>query len=45
MIADAISEGLSEYNDVIERFGGQLGSEGRSIARVLISNKTPSVKS
>lgn len=38
MISDAVHEGLS-YEDVVERFDGQLGDEARGIIRSLIATR------
>ncbi|MGW4890709.1 AAA family ATPase [Kitasatospora sp. NPDC004240] len=35
-LEQAVNEGLT-YHEVVERFGGELGSEAKSLARVLIS--------
>ncbi|OXM50621.1 hypothetical protein CFP71_27110 [Amycolatopsis thailandensis] len=35
-LEQAVNEGLA-YNEVVERFGGELGSEAKSLVRVLIS--------
>lgn len=35
-LEQAVNEGLA-YHEVVERFGGELGSEAKSLVRVLIS--------
>jgi ABC-type multidrug transport system ATPase subunit len=39
MISEAVDEGLS-YEDIVERFGDQLGDEARGIARSLIATRS-----
>jgi len=36
MLRDAVSEGL-DYEELVGRFSGELGGEGRAIARALIA--------
>lgn len=38
MISQAVDEGL-DYENIVERFGGQLGDEARGIARALVATR------
>lgn len=38
MISQAVDEGL-DYEDIVERFGGQMGDEARGIARALVATR------
>lgn len=42
MLGDAVGEG-SSYEDIVERFGGQLGSEARGLVRALVAARDAEV--
>jgi hypothetical protein len=39
LIKDAVDNENLNYEQILERFGGQMGAESRAIARALVSNK------